>query len=79
MHFFWVNQKPIPLRDQSVASAVGASGSNVRTPCSHCLIISSFDAKKADSSSWDQWNGILDDKRWRNGCITGAIANEYDI
>ena len=49
--------------DQSVRRQVGNMGSKISTPRSMALMISTFDALKAESNSAVHWNGVLEESR----------------
>ena len=64
--------------DQSVASTVGKAGLKLRTPSSHCFTTSCLEDVKVCSSSSDQLNADLEERRWQKGWIIGDAANAYN-
>ena len=65
-----------PVLHQSVDKAVGREGSNVLTPCLHWSTTSCLEALNATSSSGDQKNDVLLDRRCLKGSKTGLVAKE---
>ena len=76
---FCTSHQPMHCLLQSVASPVGAVMLNKRTPFTHCLIISSFEALKASSRSGLQTKGTWGLRSWRKGSKTSDRANVYAI
>ena len=69
MHTFWRRVKPKPCFDQSMARQVTFPRSNVFTPFSTALMISSFDFSKAVCKSWVQKKSVLGFSRFLKGSM----------